>query len=347
MLASLRGVESTYLERAEELGHDKGKTKEEKQQLRDQWGRELIAAFVEALRRCQFVPRDWCHRHQRMCPLLPALQEGAEHGEVAGTTCVAWSSVRRDSAMGGWLHASSLPCLVWLFWVAAAAPSWFIHECVASYNPNFMCQMLMSYVMETIVFSPTLFGLPANRNRRYSFGIHSGKCQWLDALQDRGFSKNPSEVPGKAASSFFNSMFGRQILVGCELYLMAPAAVVEQYMRDVLLSKGHAVAAEALADMTTLLSGAQFQRLVGYRQLLWDMYKTAPAFQHFVVDLEQTSGFYSRPSHLVPALLTKSSLCVLKGGESIRASAQEDVARMSLPPSESYVWFCPSSLSQF
>ena len=36
----------------------------------------------------------------------------------------------------------------------------------------------------------------------------------------------------------------------------------------------------------------------------------------------------------MPALLTKSSLCVLKGAESIRASAQEDVARMSLPPSE-------------
>lgn len=112
-LAVLKQIEFDSLDKLESMKGDQGLTKEEKAAKRQEWGAQMVAAMCAKLSSCVFVEQDWCYKHNCMRRLKPQLPPGAEHAEVTGTTCVAWSTMKSaDADAGKWLHPSTLPCLV-------------------------------------------------------------------------------------------------------------------------------------------------------------------------------------------------------------------------------------------
>ena len=326
LLGHLNATEQSFLEKAAGLLKNATMSKDEKAHLKDKWGAEMMSAMFEALKDAKFASKDWCYKHNAMCPLLPTLTERCERAEVAGTTCVAWSSMRPDTCTGQWIHESTLPCLVWLFWVLKAAPSWYIHECVPGFDAQALMQVLSTFMTVSVVFSPSLFGLPSNRQRRYTFGVNSERCAWNHELPFPG--TDGSGLTSRRVKSFFTRMFEREIQVGCEVYLTAPETLLVQYIRACAEEKGASVD-PATVDVTICLSGAHFQRLIAYKQLLRDTQSDSP-FRSFIFNLEQTSGYHASISHIVPALLTKSKLCVLHAVSDAQGSANS----MHLPSSK-------------
>lgn len=111
------------------------------------------------------------HPHRR-CRAAPPASEDDFWLEVAGTTCVAWST--KSTTGWGWLDESGLPCLVWCYWVLGTEPDAVAHEIVAGkYKPHVMIDILSPiFTASSIVSSPTFWGIPSHRTRRYSVFLH-------------------------------------------------------------------------------------------------------------------------------------------------------------------------------
>ena len=90
---------------------------EERQKLSD----EFLKAAGSILSRVPFSrdSRSRCVRCGQDVPTHPP-KDGRLHGNIAGTTCVTWSSMNKEHL--GWLHESSLPALVWIYENRAIAP---------------------------------------------------------------------------------------------------------------------------------------------------------------------------------------------------------------------------------
>ena len=214
-----------------------------------------------------------------------------------------------DNSSGKWLHKSTLPCLIWLFWRAQSQ----IGMCVA---------FLTQHLAVSLVFSPVQFGLPVFRQRRYTFGINLETCVLSSCLSSL-FSEGMPELPQPSCSQHdwsegdhhslreflekrlqtaFLEMFSHSRTADSSVFLQASESMVEAYCRELASARG--VASDLLgADMTVLLSGARFQRPVGYRRLIRDV---ASPETCYIVDLEQTSGYMNHVSTTVPALLQRS-----------------------------------------
>ena len=131
---------------------------------------------------------DHCVDHDGQCPVAPPVPPAQPLGaggsplpwshfwvEVAGTTCVAWSSV---GAGWKWLDASSLPCLVWCYWVRGVLPDAVIHEITALYCTTVMLEIWAGcFDVSSVVCSPTVGGVPSSRRRKYTLGLSQA---WIE-----------------------------------------------------------------------------------------------------------------------------------------------------------------------
>ncbi len=137
-----------------------------------------LQVAIEALEACFPFDSDaalWCEKcngHCRVCPpTITAAAAPRLHIEVAGTTCVAWSSM---GAKLHWLDASALPCLVWMFSMLSAAPSIIVHECVVGFDDVALKRVLgRRYCLVPCVFSPSDLGIPTARRRKYTLCIRT------------------------------------------------------------------------------------------------------------------------------------------------------------------------------
>lgn len=143
----------------------------ERKRLVKSMGDEWVALAREELAKVEFT-RDLtcsCVLHPGcQCPPAPPAGKQDFWLEVAGTTCVAWSTMSTTS--WGWLDESGLPCLVWCYWVLGAKPDAVAHEIVGgTYRPQVMIDILSPvFEANSIISSPTFWGVPSHRTRRYS-----------------------------------------------------------------------------------------------------------------------------------------------------------------------------------
>ena len=116
----------------------------------------------------QFVlfPEAYCHVHNRDCPLWPEMAPGCLHVEIAGNTCTPWST--RGLGMR-WLDPHSVTCLIWMFSVRAARPTFIVNECTPAFEAFLFRFLFKSYGFFTSVICPTDFGVPSSRPRRYTW----------------------------------------------------------------------------------------------------------------------------------------------------------------------------------
>ena len=354
MLEQLKQIEFESMEKAKGFS---SLPAAERKQAADACGQEMFSSFCQLLMTCEFADRDYCYKHKCKCKLQPGIPAGGQRGEITGTTCVAWSSMRQGQALGaGWLHASTLPCLVWIFWTRKVQPDWFLHECVQNFDFRQLANALDEYSVFSFKTTPQQLGLPANRFRRFTLGYHGMKCVLSsevvgtvssDGLEDseappelatmrgqllaicrqemeqRGSAQDSENLPGgvkqiqELLRRKYEGMFTRKVRAGCEIYLVAGHQLVRQHAEAAAASRGMSasnvdVPAED-ADMMASIPGAHFQRLLAYRHLVRESCdaQTLREFPYLVVNLQQTSGYHDKVSHVVPALLTKSMLVVI------------------------------------
>ena len=332
-LAKLKEIEATALDLAAASGSrwqcvdEEGK--EELKQHKTTLGQRMVRDMCSVLSQCQFVQKDFCFACGKMCPLLPDRGgEDVEHMEVAGTTCVAWSSMRSGSTCTGqWLHKSTLPCLVWMFWLRHSKPTWYVHECTSRFDARELCEFLEAqYMSFSLRFSPKMFGVPADRHRCYTVGFNTQTCQLTQMAKERleeacaDWLDEGQPLEGLSLSNLsngllrcFQGIFERRVAVGCEVFLQAPAELLNAFLEK-HAPAGHATATGARKDLLLCLSGAEFQRLVGFQKIFRENFHgtfNEALGSSGVVNLQQTIAFQSRVTNIVPALLTKSVLCVL------------------------------------
>ncbi|CAE7589544.1 unnamed protein product [Symbiodinium sp. CCMP2592] len=334
-LAKLREIEASALDRAAESGSRWKCTdtegKETLKQHKLELGENMVRDMCCILSQCKLMQKDFCFACNKMCPLLPDMageNANAVHGEIAGTTCVAWSSMRSGaSTTGQWLHKSTLPCLVWMFWLRQSKPTWYVHECTSRFDAQELCEFLEAqYMSFSLRFSPKMFGVPADRQRCYTVGFNTqthqltqlgremleqacadslDEGQQLEGLSFRNLSKGMSEC--------FREIFERQVAVGCEVFLQAPAEMIAAF-HEKHAPPGSATCTGSRKDLLLCLSGAEFQRLLSFKKVFHDNFHGT--FDEALgasgaVNLQQTIAFQARVTNIVPALLTQSVLCVL------------------------------------
>jgi hypothetical protein len=131
----------------------------------------FIEEALQALRSVQFSrnTRSYCTACCAECKIAPPMAADDFWIEVAGTTCVAFSSM---GSHWGWLDPSGLPCLVWLEWVFETEPDAVVHEIVPGCRTAVMERVLgPKYHINTSVTSPILWGVPSSRPRRYTVSL--------------------------------------------------------------------------------------------------------------------------------------------------------------------------------
>lgn len=154
--------------RVVELAHGAGAAAATRAAQVAELGAGYVARVREQLSKVQFSADQtaWCEKHQCRCQIAPVRAAADLLVEVAGTTCVAWSSM---GGGWGWLDESALPCLVWVSWMKASLPDVIIHEITPRFSPDALQSMLGDrYNAASMVTSPVDWGIPSSRPRRYT-----------------------------------------------------------------------------------------------------------------------------------------------------------------------------------
>lgn len=158
-------------------------------------GRQWSLRALDILKKETFSSQTmaWCYKCRRRCPCFPHFQEVGQRLliEIAGTTCVAWSSM--SASASGWLHNSSIDFFAWARMVQCIEPHMVIHECVEKFDPAILSFILGDkYTIESVCHSPLSMGFPSMRQRRYTVCILNGcrqaRSDGLQLKMDRGYS---------------------------------------------------------------------------------------------------------------------------------------------------------------
>jgi site-specific DNA-cytosine methylase len=337
-------------------------------------GLKYVAAVKAAFRQRVFSldQECWCHRHRRMCQTCPVARaesasnrcgptpgfspgrqtpgeaKGALHIEIAGTTCVAWSSM---GAGQGWLRESSLPCLVWCHWVLHSEPDIVIHECTRSFDQSLLQDILGSkYVVESAVTTPTDFGIPANRHRKYTLCrlkrriaalVAPSASSRAEGLCGRGKShaqqslRGGGNLPAHVSTFQYNrsnllSAFARNTLLAADIYLCAPDDMVRTWAAG-LAQKRHATVSADGSFSEFLLPPGQRVRLEEYQRRHEKTNTDGNAVS--IVNLMQSPSRFSSPKLdvCVPALLRGSHLFCLSPHARRPFLAEEHLVMQGIP----------------
>ena len=284
---------------------------------------------------------NWCYSCQQVCSADPSRQEGCLYIEIAGTTCVAFSKM--STCQWGLLDDSAIPFLVWLYWVRHCQFDIVLHECVPSvpidlatailqFGPESLMSSSISRALsstklyqdcQTVVNSPTDFGVPCNRKRRYSRWVltdntraspspspsSSGSAIGSAIASDHHDSGHVVQAESKLqlfSAETMQSFFYRQLVATSDVYMTATPEEVEDYYAKRFQANPHSVgsATEEAPDLLELLPPCARVHLEAARDI-----KNAAAMQGHrgpsVVCLMQ-SPYQIRPnaSQAFPTLLT-------------------------------------------
>ncbi|CAE7765237.1 unnamed protein product [Symbiodinium sp. CCMP2592] len=114
---------------------------------------------------------SYCYRHKKHCYLTMAKLH------VAGTSCIAYSSMGKQ---GGVKDASILPFLAWVSQRLQLEEPMICHENSTRFPIDLLVRFLgHKYVVMSVDSNAAAFGGAANRERKYTWSYHRGKCQHL------------------------------------------------------------------------------------------------------------------------------------------------------------------------
>lgn len=201
----------------------------------------------------------------------------------------------------GWLHPSSLSCIIWAFAMRSIKPNAIVHECVPGASPAILQDLLgPEFKVSSTCFSPTDQGVPTTRPRRYS----------IAHLKEK--------YPGIVELDFdvFRTLTFRRLIVDGNIYFTMPGRYVQAAFEHsidagVLRASIHGPpSATALHHSKRFcwddfLSTTERARLGQYRGLLAADFNGCGHKVHFV-QISQNSDWFSDVSSLIPTLMRSS-----------------------------------------
>ena len=258
--------------------------------LKGFYGNAFLRSAINVLQNVDFPSdtRVYCFKHGRRCFCYPQNRHGRLWVEVAGTTCVAFSSMSSSSM--GWLHPSSIPCLIWCFMVRSRRPDVVIHENVVSFDVAVLRRILGDgWAADTLAFCPSSMGIPGTRRRRYTR---------IAPVERR---RNPQYNLQNFARVAFRCM-----VCDARIYFNASVDEQRQYLSDAV-SPGD-VEEAANHSWSCMTSLGEFQRLVGWVKAASCKAHGSPEFG--VINIAQNVEYYgaSQVRSTAPALLRSSRL---------------------------------------
>ena len=223
------------------------KTRVASLEVAEGYGEKLYACMVELEQRGQLLTRDpvICRRHGA-CSGCTWLPDGGLKVIIAGTICIAWSSM---GAQQRECHHTMLPFLIFIFLVRALKPDVVLHECVVPFDVDCFRKYLgPSFECQTTVLNPNSFGWPVQRQRRYSLLLNTHSVHWCDS---------PGRSRGLAA---LHHVFATSLeLTGDCFYMTDDVDLAEE--RSSLARKRKMDPAAAVADWKVLYTPATQQRI--------------------------------------------------------------------------------------
>jgi hypothetical protein len=334
VLAKLIKLQTKFLEKAQQAGLTDKK--------RGKLGKQMVAAMRALLETMPFTDTAHCHRHGKQCPLKPCGPDGKAITEqmlidAAGTTCKAWSHMRRGSCRAKWLHESTLPCLVWIYWLKHYAPDAFLHECTARFDHTQISMTLQDFFTVPLVFSPVDIGIPSHRLRKYTIGINVVKrCVGLLSDDGERVTYTCIEVARLTASeadiregwaACFQKMFFSTLAATASVFLQATDDQVDAFADEILESRGLVRVPDF--KFHAVLKAADFQRMLGYRSLIKQkLFCNRLKSDCIIVDLQQTSGYMNFRTS-APVILTHSMFYAFPTGSLM--SLRHGTSRLLLP----------------
>ena len=217
---------------------------------------------------------QWCHVHQRDCPVHPSMKpaymqdSGGETGalfvNIAGVTCDGWSSMGKQGRFG---HASEQCHSVYVCERRVRAEQEcediVFTECTKKYPiADKMQKPLMGthHVVWTVT-GPELFGHPVRRMRVLGASINRSRLAWV----------GPSSQEGIVAE--FERLFYRAVMVGGGEYFCAPDKERHSMYADLAAGQTNHIPMEQIESMPdispllpSLLPVGQTQRLEQWLQ---------------------------------------------------------------------------------
>ncbi len=220
---------------------------------------------------------NWCYSCQKVCSANPPRQEGCLYIEIAGTTCVAFSKM--STRQWGLLDDSAIPFLVWLYWVRHCRFDIVLHECVPSvpvelatailqFGPDSLMSSTGNHSLsaqklyqdgQTIVNSPTDFGVPCCRRRRYTQWVLADSepsragCAIGSAMA--AIADDCCPKPKLFSAQTMQSFFYKKLVATSDVYMTATLEQVKEYYAKRFQANPHSIgsAAEEEPDLLELL----------------------------------------------------------------------------------------------
>eukprot|EP00971_Amphidinium_carterae_P348020 6490276-Amphidinium_carterae.1 len=138
-------------------------------------GSRLLQQLWKAAGELKMPTHLQCKRCKQACPIHPpddVRGSNTLYVVVAGTPCTSWSYMGKRS---GWVSDLTISFVLWLRCMMEGKPHVIVHENVEPFDIKSVETLVAEegYRVESVVWSPQLMGLPAQRNRRYSLFIRN------------------------------------------------------------------------------------------------------------------------------------------------------------------------------
>ena len=165
-----------------------------------------------------------CYVHNKNCKVLPVLPHAGNRSNIAGVTCVDWSSMGKGL---GWLGDSVLVFLQWLRERLSAAEDIIICECVDLFDDT-MLRTLSSHIWSwvTLIICPSHLGIPVQRRRKWMIGLKRSTRRWHAGVLQAGVEET------------FAHIFHKPISLPGHALLRAPVDRVETYLKRLAAARG-------------------------------------------------------------------------------------------------------------
>ena len=149
-----------------------------------------LTAIKNILERTDMLSEAYCYRHGRLCPMWPVpatAKAASQRLHITGTPCVDWSTMGKRAGVMG---STSLAFHTWLREMQTRLPGLLIHECTPKFQPHLLKDAMNSntegyeYECESVLLSPSMFGVPTSRLRRFTVLCRSDLWTLAKPLRD-------------------------------------------------------------------------------------------------------------------------------------------------------------------
>ena len=239
-----------------------------------------------------------CAVHNKKCPVIvdTPVDFAGLRVHVAGVNCYDWSSVGSSQK---WLGESMPIFMEWARERLLSLEDMIIVECVIGFDSDMLGELFRdSYNLEVLRVSPTLFGEPVERQRKYMILLKKDKLRWLP------------EVAQYGVEHAFCRLFARTMHLSGQEKFRAPEHEIQEHRFDVAAKKQMPKydARGREWSFFHLATRAIQGNISAHEKALEARIGSDADRSHWIVNLRQKPLFTPAKQFIVPALLRSSKL---------------------------------------